>query len=110
MARQSSDADSIQPHSRLPPPKNVQNGESSRSRSHSERSCANNGGETIKLEKSKFYDEYRETPLYGAEELPYEPYHEEIGEGAHAKVYKTTIKKNSYDEGHGPISTVSHFV
>jgi hypothetical protein len=65
---------------------------------------------TIKLAKSKFYDECGEKLLYRAGALPYESHHEPIGEGAHAKVYKTTIKRNSYDEGHGPISTVSNLV
>ncbi|CAN9471286.1 unnamed protein product [Alternaria alternata] len=102
MARQPSDANS---HGRLPPPKDVQSSESSRSRSHSERTGANSDGATIKLAKSKFYDECGEKLLYRAGALPYESQHEPIGAGAHAKVYKTTIRRNSYDEGRGPIST-----
>lgn len=67
------------------------------------------GGVKTELKKLKFYDEHGDNFSYHAGDMPYEPNHELIGEGAHAEVYKTTIKGGFYNEGQGPISTVSKF-
>lgn len=107
MAPQSSDASSLQSTSGLVPPENPRSGESSRLQL--ERSGANRDRVGIQLKIREFYDEREKTPPYCAEDLPYESNHEQIGEGAYAKVYKTTIKGGFYNAGQGPISTVSKF-
>lgn len=107
MARQSSDANSMQPSSHLVPRQDVQSSEPSRPQPS--RSGINRDRAKIKLKKLTFYDEDGESPLYSADDMPYDPSHEKIGEGAYAKVYKTTIKGDSYDAGQGFISTVSGF-
>ena len=107
MARQSSDANSMQPSSHLFPRQDVQSSELSRPQPP--RSGINRDSAKIKLKKLRFYNEDAGSSLYSADEMPYDPSHEQIGEGAYAKVYKTTIKGGSYDAGQGFISTVSGF-
>ncbi|CAN9402499.1 unnamed protein product [Alternaria alternata] len=103
MARQSSDANSMQPSSHLVPRQDVQSSEPSRPQPP--RSGINRDRAKIKLKKLTFYDEDGESSLYSVDDMPYDPSHEKIGEGAYAKVYKTTIKGDSYDAGQGFIST-----
>jgi hypothetical protein len=105
---QQSDANSIQPPSPLVPRQDVQSNEPSRPQP--QRSSANTEGVGIELRKLRFYNEDAESPLYSARAMPYTSNHEQIGEGAHAKVYKSTIKGGFYNAGQGPISTVSKFV
>lgn len=104
---QQSDANSIQPPSPLVPRQGVQSNEPPRPQP--QRSGANRDRVRIELRKLKFYDQDAGIPLYSARDMPYKSYHEQIGEGAHAKVYKSTIKGSFYNAGQGPISTVSKF-
>lgn len=107
MARHS-DANSLQPPSPLVPRQDVQSNQPSRPQP--QRSGANIDGVRIELRKSTFYNKDAGNPPYSAMDMPYESNHEQIGEGAHAKVYKSTIKGGFYNAGQGLISTVSKFV
>jgi hypothetical protein len=104
---QQSDANSIQPPSPLVPRQDVL---WKTTRPQPQRSGATRDGVRIELRKLTFYDQDAGNPLYSAKDMPYKSNHEQIGEGAHAKVYKSTIKGGFYNAGQGPISTVSKFV
>ena len=107
MARQS-DANSLQPPSPLFPRQDVQSNEPFRPQP--QRSGANRNVIRIELRKSTFYNKDVGNPQYSARDMPYESNHEQIGEGAHAKVYKSTVKGGFYNAGQGLIATVSKFV
>ncbi|CAN9461978.1 unnamed protein product [Alternaria alternata] len=99
---QQSDANSIQPPSPLVPRQDVL---WKTTRPQPQRSGATRDGVRIELRKLTFYDQDAGNPLYSARDMPYKSNHEQIGEGAHAKVYKSTIKGGFYNAGQGPIST-----
>ncbi|CAN9468828.1 unnamed protein product [Alternaria alternata] len=102
MARQS-DANSLQPPSPLFPRQDVQSNEPFRPQP--QRSGANRNVIRIELRKSTFYNKDVGNPQYSARDMPYESNHEQIGEGAHAKVYKSTVKGGFYNAGQGLIAT-----